>query len=559
MVCVLALPAILLAEAEGLEAELAILRDKNVQNDGASLLAFFKKRTMSEATRKKVAGLIQLLGDEEFAVREKATTDLIEIGAAARPMLSAALRDTDLEVRRRARRALEAIGPAAGDMALLPAAARLLAHRKPPGTAEVLLEFLPNIEDTDLAEEIARIVGKVALDKTGKPEPAVLLALSDRQWIKRYAAAEALAGIAGQRPTVRKLLKDRDNGVRRRVALALLHAHDKEAVPALIELLTADTREDAGAAEDVLMALAGDKSPSPPDEDHPVNRERYRKQWESWWKEAGATFDLAKIDFANAGHGYTLMATMDQRAARGRMPLLGRVQELDRSGKVSWTISDLNYPIHARKTRRDRVLVCEYRTRMVTERDLKGKVLWEKRLDAQPVSAQRLANGNTFIATRTQLLEVDRSGREVKVIPRLPGGFILAAERYKDGRIAIITSTGQYFQLDREGRQIKSFSIRPAGLASVVPSIGLKCDFRPDGGVIVPDSSHGELREYDAQGKLIWRKTLPGFSPTSVTRLANGHTLVGSMNSNRIVELNKEGKEVSSKTVEGRLMFLDRR
>jgi HEAT repeat protein len=210
------------ARADSLSEDLEVLRAARVDSDGPALLTFFKKRTLSEVTRKKIADHILLLGDAEYSIREKATGDLIDLGAVARPQLAQALRSTDLEVRKRARRALDAIGSASAETNLLPAAARVLAHRKPAGAAQVLLDFLPNIEETETAEEVARTVALVALDKDGKPEPAVLLALSDRQWIKRYAAGEALARIAAQRASVRKLLKDTDAGVGSRFSVELL-------------------------------------------------------------------------------------------------------------------------------------------------------------------------------------------------------------------------------------------------------------------------------------------------------------------------------------------------
>jgi hypothetical protein len=49
-----------------------------------------------------------------------------------------------------------------------------------------------------------------------------------------------------------------------------------------------------------------------------------------------------------------------------------------------------------------RVLVAELNR--VTERDPRGKILWEKQLQ-QPLSVQRLRNGNFFITCPTQLIE----------------------------------------------------------------------------------------------------------------------------------------------------------
>jgi hypothetical protein len=41
----------------------------------------------------------------------------------------------------------------------------------------------------------------------------------------------------------------------------------------------------------------------------------------------------------------------------------------------------------------------------VTERDLKGKVLWEKQV-LEPLMAQRLSNGNTLITTRGRYFSI---------------------------------------------------------------------------------------------------------------------------------------------------------
>jgi hypothetical protein len=48
-----------------------------------------------------IATLVHQLGHESFPVRERASTDLIRLGRAAKPALLAGLGDTDLEVRRR--------------------------------------------------------------------------------------------------------------------------------------------------------------------------------------------------------------------------------------------------------------------------------------------------------------------------------------------------------------------------------------------------------------------------------------------------------------------------
>src|SRR5262245_27913645 len=85
------------------------LRDAKVGTDGPALLKFFKDRTITEEGRAKLAATVRRLGDNSFKEREQATRDLMLAGRSALPYLRPALRDTDLEIVRRAKRCIEAI------------------------------------------------------------------------------------------------------------------------------------------------------------------------------------------------------------------------------------------------------------------------------------------------------------------------------------------------------------------------------------------------------------------------------------------------------------------
>src|SRR5438128_532197 len=61
------------------------------------------------ADAKQIQKLIRDLGADEFSVREKATKELSSIGRSALPALREALQSADLEVRQRARHAMDAI------------------------------------------------------------------------------------------------------------------------------------------------------------------------------------------------------------------------------------------------------------------------------------------------------------------------------------------------------------------------------------------------------------------------------------------------------------------
>jgi len=385
-------------------------------------------------------------------------------------------------------------------------------------------------------------------DKDGKVDKAVILALKAKYPIQRLAAAEALArsGGAAQRAGVQAMLKDKDVTVRRRVALLLLEMKDKAAVPTLISLISEVNTDDLGTVEDALVSLAGDKAPPSPDDDNEKTRVVYKKAWEKWYDDSGKKLDLAKIDLSGIGRGYTVICTLDSNYSTGK------VFELNSSGKERWKISNLRYPVCASVSRSDRVLICEYYGNKVTERDFKGNIKgFDKTFNTQVVAAHRLAGGKTFVATRNGLYVYDRTGKEEKAITR-PSYDVYCAWRYKDGSFGILSNGSTFVKLDKSGAQKASFYI-----GTYLSSIGVKCHFTKKGGVIVPDYSRSEVREYDASGKQIWKASVKW--PNAVSRLPNGKVIVGSRNSRTITELDKNGKVLTTKTLADQVLYVEKR
>ena len=95
---------------------------------GPALLEFFRQRTPSDEVRSRLAATMRLLGDDSFAVREKATRDMIAAGRNALPLLQAAVNDPDAELAQRARQCLREID-AGPEITLILAAVRVLAER----------------------------------------------------------------------------------------------------------------------------------------------------------------------------------------------------------------------------------------------------------------------------------------------------------------------------------------------------------------------------------------------------------------------------------------------
>ena len=193
----------------------------------------------------------------------------------------------------------------------------------------------------------------------------------------------------------------------------------------------------------------------------------------------------------------------------------------------------------------------------VTERDLSGNVLWKVE-GIQPISVQRLANGNTFIPCSNLLVEVDtgRQGHFAGACGRADAGFrarIVAAPqdcwRPADRRLA---ERGTIVQLDEAGREIKRVRALTGGLIG-----GGGCNEVLDNGhVLVLSPGVGNITEFDMEGKAVGSFDLPqaahGF------RLPNGHTLVLGMGT-KSVELDENWKPIKETMLEALAFRVKRR
>jgi outer membrane protein assembly factor BamB len=323
-------------------------------------------------------------------------------------------------------------------------------------------------------------------------------------------------------------LRDPDPTVRLRVAVALTMARDREAVPELITDLTDLPAEQAGRALEVLYQIAGDKGPETPLGEDAAARKQCRAAWATWWKANGEKADLARLTTVPATLGYTLLV----EDGGGN----GRVQEIGRDGKVRWQIEGLPYPVDAYVINGNRVLIAEMNGNRVTERDFKGNIVWQKQgLPGPPVNAQRLPNGNTFIATTSGLIEVDRSGKEV-FRRFMPGQFLSAAYKARNGEMFLVLNTGMCIRLDPRGKEIKTFSSgRNGGWTSGI-------DMTPDGKILMSQPNRNHVAELDRDGKQLWQAQANGVITAS--RLPNGHVLFASQFNQNAVEIDRTGRVV---------------
>ena len=499
--------------------------------DGPGLLEEFKSRTLAPAEVAGVKDLVQKLGDGNYRTREKATETLAKLGAKVLPYLREAVRDTDGERVRRAEDCIQRINTS--PFKRVPSGTpRLTALRRPAGAVEIMLGYLPFIDDDEgIVTEMRSALTSLALDANNKPDAALIKALGDTTPARRSIAAEALCKGAGieARPAVRTLLDDPVPTVRQAVAVALVSTGEKEAVPTLIDLIGQLPAATAWPALDTLQSLAGETSIPTALSDSPEDRRRQRDLWAAWWKASGPMIDVARAIQGPGYLGHTLLVQVLNNNN-------GRVVEIGRDGKIRWKIDNLRYPVDAFMLPGDRVLITEWDGNKVTEYDTRGKVIWKKEnLAGRATNANRLANGNTFISTTNEMIEVDRTGKEVYKIPVVAG--ITASYRAANGEIIALRNDGKVVRYNTTGSEIKSFdSKRDSSWTS-----GL--DLVRNGNILVTQPNPGQkVTEFTPDGKIVWEWNAPGV--TTATRLPNGNLLAASHGQSNVIEYDRSGKKV---------------
>ncbi len=318
-------------------------------------------------------------------------------------------------------------------------------------------------------------------------------------------------------------------------------ARDRAAVPTLVAALVSAPFRSVLHAEELLHRIAGERAPAAfVGEGSPDARRDAAAAWNVWWQREGPAFDLVSIDLAD--HHLGLMTICEYDSPLGRPG--GKVWECGRDGKPRWSITGLSGPMDARVLPGGRVLIAEHSGQRVTERDLTGAIKWQQAVKGgNPIACQRLPNGNTFIATYHEVMEVTPTHRTVYLHNRGPGNYLFSAQKLPSGRIVCMTAQGTIVELDAvSGRQVRMVNLLQGGWCGVESLAG--------GKFLVALMASGQIREVDASGKALAQWFFPG--AFRATRLPGGHTLVASMTTRRVAELDRSGKTVWEHVCEGR-------
>jgi len=173
----------------------------------------------------------------------------------------------------------------------------------------------------------------------------------------------------------------------------------------------------------------------------------------------------------------------------------GKVEEVDREGKVVWKLPAsiaLSNAMDVSRLRNGNTLVADYGGRVI-EFTPAGAEVWNYNC-AYSYSAQRLANGNTLIGSGTS------NGSVIEVSPAGAPGW--------------------------EKKNLR-FPVHVQRLAS--------------GNTLVADNYQGKVIEVDHGGKVVWEYKCR--YPLGAERLPDGRTLVSSHGRGEIILVSPDGKE----------------
>lgn len=505
------------------EAE-TILKNAEVPVTDEGLLLFFRERAF-KGDIQTIEHMARNLGHRSYQLREKASKILKSLGASSIPVLLQASRSTDLEVRRRAEYCLQSIHEQS-QSGLVAAAAQCLAQRKPEGGVEAMLNALPTILGDEAIEAIHQSLADLALIDKEKPHAALVKGLDSKLSAIRAGAVVALcrAGVKKYFPKIRILLKEPDPFARLRIALALAQQHEKEAIPVLINLFGELSQGQLWQVEDLLYQLAKEKAPGLAHGSDPTQVKKFRDAWLGWWAAYGEKMDLKTRMKKTGVQGYTLVVMLDE----------SKVIDLDKDNKPRFIVNNVDFPLDIELLSGERLLLAEHGANKVRERHRNGTILWEYPI-TEPLVAQRLDHGRTFIAAKEQLVIVDRQGNVEFSYSRPNSETFSRARHLPNGDIICVTTYSRFYHLSPTKQIKRSFSAN-------VHTSGGRIDLLPNGNVLIPEMYNDQVVEFSPTGNRV--NLLRVEQPIVARRLANGHTLVTCMEQKRAVELDKNNKEV---------------
>ena len=423
--------------------------------DPASARSLIEGYLATSTIAEPLEALVEKLGHDEHAVRERATRHLIALGDEARPLVERAAKSHDPEVRLRARRILAAHQPSPTDVhAALTEAIDALAAAKERWVLQAMIQLLHHrrVDVRYAAEYGLRRVARRAFHYNAYAARADRAAAVGRwrAWWTRSAAGFAFEAERRPAPEPAGILVCGGQ-----TSKVWLYKPSGKLVW---------TKQLRGATFKAIGLSNGNT----------IHADSYRKVVEETTPEGRVVWSTKGIDLAGTvtgierlPNGNTLIAHLGgrravevdaepkivwtyraeglvygaQRLASGNtlvcMHVPCKVVEVTRAGRIVWQKADLGVPFDAVKLPNGNVLIAEHSKQRVIEVNRQGAVVWERRCRAGPRSVRRLPDGTTAIGVYGRgFILVDKDGMLVRELHRhdIPGGLsIFPRVRASDG------------------------------------------------------------------------------------------------------------------------------
>lgn len=511
-------------------------------------MEYLKNRTPTVLQANAMRQAVAELGDADFRVREKAVAQLCSAGEPAIPFLRAVENSDDAEVRLRARLCLKEI-----DRRQIPdgtlAAIRVIAWNASEANIEPamrqLIDYAPVVESQEVEDLLLKAIAFLTVRAGGID--ALMEAADGADAPASRGSIHWVRGKIGELPVGECLgCDDPSPLVRLRGAQGMVAAEVRDGVDRLIRLIPNVEPNYLREIEDSLLAIGGESAPTV--SLTTANRAKARDAWSKWFAKNGGRIDLASL---RREQPYQGIVTIGENGLFVNKKLQSsKVWQRGRDGSVRWTIDNFQGVSACDLLRNGNVVVGEQRVRRVVERDPGGADRWQHPVVGNVTKIKRLANGNTFIATTNQFLEV-ASDQRVVASHSLQGTYVYAADLTDDGKIAAITSHGQLVEFDAAtGAASRTIPVKfqLSGL------IGLHAYAKNRYLVALPYINQGQVVEYDDKGNVLWKKDFKGVH--RVLKLPTGNVLVASSQDRRVAELDREGRIVWEHKCDGVPMSL---
>ncbi len=397
---------------------------------------------------------VKELGSTDYSTRRRAVVALEKATWLPLDELAKAQESDDFELRSAAQmiiRQSQERAPRDSQAGITEAICHLIVARQIKGLCPEVAQAMLLFDEPETIQAI-----QAAIVVTASPKDIGLLEqlVNSPAASLRISALQAILALEFSDSTdlLNRSLSDPDPSIKLFAAKHLADLGDRRSIPCLLELMTSQDFEVRRDSHRILHAttkkdfeyLAFGK---------PEERRAALTSWQHWWSEFGAT---AKLEFPLA------------EIQRG-------------NGKI---------------------LLSNFREKLVIELNMNGEVTWQKKFDA-PWALRGLPNGHRLVSQLYDhsIVEFDKRGREIWRLNDLPG------------RIASI---------DRDS----------------------------DGNLLVACPDLFKVYEYDRVGKLIWEMNTDGMT-VQVNYLKNGNRLVAFVRPGKVMEIDRNGKMVSEITGHG--------